>query len=237
MRISFVAAVSAALTLAGCTTLPKSIGTVPISSEEIFTAIACELASAVAIDSEVGLWSALAKLSLGRTDAVTIAPGADWSATYGAATVSVSPSASVTNSVASAVNVSRQFTTLSKSAVAGCPANPSEFSKGLGIAASLVHDAAAVRGIEPADISDMTYTGTFTVSRSVGGNLTFSVMSVDFKFDGSNASRTDENVITVAFTKITKDAKAITESLTTQIERADEERKLVQAIQDATGAI
>jgi hypothetical protein len=238
MRISFLATISVALTLVGCTTLPKTLDDVrPISAGDIFRAVSCEFVRGAQVTPALNQTSAVIALSLSRTDDITIAPSAEWTGTMGGVTLSSTPSGSVSTNAVSVVNVTHSLELVGEDAVDDCPGELPDQPSGLGLAAELSRQMMLIEGAGPNDeIGDMTITHTFSVNRTVGGGLEFSIGDVKIGFDGSKASRDNVHTLTIGLQPIRGrgDADKAQQDIKDRLEQEDRNQKLYEAIRDAT---
>jgi hypothetical protein len=239
MKISLLTVITAALTLAGCTTLPKSLDDAkPVSAAEIFQAVACEFVVAASTQESLNNTSAGIDLTLNKTKNVILAPSAGWTAAYSGVEVSGSPTGKVDSKYENNLQVRHSLGFVRTDAHRECLGDPSAYSSGLGLAAELERQMILIEGLDPRDaISDMSITRTFTVNRTVGGNLKFVVAGVTVQFEGSQASRDDTHTIKIILERADDpaDAGRAQDNINKRLDQDDRDQRLVEFFNDATG--
>ena len=237
MKVSFLAVIAAALTLTGCTTLPKSAASdYPITAAEIFRAVACEFALALTRYPDLENWGATVDLTISNSADVTVVPGLEWSATINGAKLSATPSGDVTTKVSGSVKISHPLPEVGRDAPAECP-DTSAAGKGLGLAAELGRQMSIIEGSDPFAITEMLIDRSFSVSRSVGGNLTFTVGSVSVGFDGSKASSSNSHAIAIGLKPLAgQSPDLVQKQIRDELNRRNEDQRITDILRDLTEA-
>jgi hypothetical protein len=239
MKISLLAVIAAALTLTGCTTLPKSLkdNGPPVSAAEIFRAIACEFVLAAQTHPSVYQTGATIDLTVDKTDEATLAPSAEWSASMNGFEVTSTPSANASTKLTNKVTIRHAMKIVADAAPEECAADPTTYSRGLGLAGELRTQMAIIEGVAAQDeFKDMTITRTVTVRHTAGGTLAFTIASVKVKFDGSEAYRENVHTITIGLEPIrgAGDADRAQKDIQQRLDLESEQQRLVEILRDAT---
>ena len=219
-----------ALGLAGCTTIPKIAQQSAISPAEIHDAVQCEIAYAIENPSSGASafadWVAAIQLEITLTDSIGMKPGLNFTGSLGKAEYKVPASLDYSDVRKGHAILAYDALTLTD-AHGGCPERGSGASaKGLGLAEWLERagDTMTFANSDGGTLTKFGYTMTFSVTRSVGGGLTFKTDHVSVSLDENQLSHENENILTIAFAKPDKDARSTVKKLQNQInlERAQE---------------
>jgi hypothetical protein len=244
MKVSFAAVIVSALGLAGCTTLPKSVEHVPISAKDIFDAVDCDLKDLLEQpqleNTTLGKWSGVANINVLNTGDLKIDAGADFTTTLqtplAPVTVKLSPAGGYETKSIGTLKLARDYPKLSSVANASCPPADSPLSAhGLGITEALVAQF-AFAGNDPGskDITSLGFQRTYTVSRSAGGGLSFTVGMVKLTANGNKASNEIATTIIVSIQppKPTSD-KGDTKEIQDRIDQEQRDQLLRDAVDSA----
>jgi hypothetical protein len=212
MRISFVAIIAAAFALQGCSSAAHLPSSDPVSEQEVFMAIACDLRTAVDQDASLEDWGANVTVVFDRKLDLTVKPQGEWKVALASLSIDAQPSSEVGTSGENNLPLTKTYESFSDPLKAGksinqdCPIeNPGTFSNGLGIGAALQYDWNIVKAAPP-DVQLVhdkpniaKYVRSFSVKHVAGGSLSFTLGPVTVKTDGSSASTGMTNTIEVDF--------------------------------------
>lgn len=228
----------------GCTTLPKSVEQVPISAKDIFSAVDCDLKNLLEQpqleNTTLGKWSGVANINVLNTGDLKLGAGADFTTTLqtplAPVTVKLSPSSGYENKSIGTLALARSYPTLSAVAKVVCPPPDSPLSAhGLGVSEALAAQF-AFAGNDPdsKDIASLSFQRTYTVSRSAGGGLSFTVGVVKLTADGNKATSEIATTIIVGIQPPKpKSGKPTNKSDTQEIQERIDQQQRDQLLRDA----
>ena len=226
VKVSFVAVISTALALSGCTTLPKPGEYLPITAADIFNAIDCELQGLLLQPqfegSTLGTWTGVSNVNVIKTGDLQLKAGADFTATVNTpmapVAVKASPAGGYEDKAIGTLKLARNYPTLSKVSKEACPpANSPLAARGLGIADALAGQL-AFAGNNPAspDIGSLSFNRTYSVTRGIGGGLSFSVGLIKVTANGNSASHEIDTTIIVSIQPPGKKTEKTPKTTTTE---------------------
>lgn len=218
--------VVASLALAGCTSLPKTLRSEPVSVAQLITAVQCEIASVHELGDKadaIADWAAGTQFDLKVTDNVDFVPGLTLKPAIANVSLTLSGGTGVDDQafrhfsfrIVTPVWQVDPDTEAGAKLAAQCPRSDSPAAAtGLGIGQNLREVANAISSgdITFSSLTNLSQILDFTVTRSATGGLVFDAGVVSVKHDRSGVSRKRENRIAMTFERSTRPTESLEES-------------------------
>lgn len=243
MKALWLIAAALSASTAGCSSLPRYMSLpTPISADEIFDAVQCEIQALVGRSSfdYVKRWTGVANVNVTDTADVILKPGVAWNATVATPVVPVKvnagPSGQYETKGVGVLKLKRNYDALGAQPVAVCPPASSPFAaKGLGIADYLAKKLDFIGGNPGAfEIDEFSFDRTFTVTRTVGGGLTFTASIFTVTANSNSASNQLQTEVKLGIAPAKgKSTKEVQQDIQRQLDLNDALRSLSDAISAA----
>lgn len=201
MRFTSSISMFVALGLSGCATISRPVETLPITAKEIFHAVDCELKDLTQRPqlqaTTLKNWTGLSNIKVLNTGNLQLGSEAGFTTTVKTAlapiTVKATPSGGYSDKTVGTLQLARNYDTLSMLADESCAT-----SYALGLT-EVFEGQLAFAGNDPSskEITDLSFQRTYTVNRTIGGGLSFTVGSWKITADGNKASGQVETTISV----------------------------------------
>lgn len=197
---SIIVILAAATGLAGCATIPKGVGQMPVTPAQLYRAATCEIAAVLADETAnaafIKSWVAVIDITITRDNTDEFQPGLTFEGPIGGSDVTASPGATFGHTRnGQAVSKYKIPEVKNLSGIADCVP-----TSGLGLQEKLAEMTRLVAAEKARGIiaGDFIFTATFTANHTVSGGLVFKFDQLTVGLNGNSLSRTDTNTVSVA---------------------------------------